>query len=50
MSSNLGAFTAGAAGAATQIIYTNVAAGALDPDDGGSINWAITLSGESAGA
>lgn len=50
LSCNLGAFTAGGAGAATLLVYTQAAAVATDPNNGGSINWAVTLAGESAGA
>ena len=50
LSCNLGAFTAGAEGAATLLVYTQAAAVATDPNNGGSINWAITLAGESSGA
>ena len=50
LSCNLGAFTAGAAGAATLVIYTNTGAVATDPNNGGSINYALTLAGESSGA
>ena len=45
-----GAFTAGAAGAATLEIYTQAAAVATDPANGGSINFAVLLAGEESGA
>lgn len=50
LSSCFGAFTAGAAGAATLEIYTQAAAVATDPANGGSINFAVYLTGEESGA
>lgn len=50
LSSNFGAFTAGAAGAATLEIFTQAAAVATDPANGGCINFAVYLTGEESGA
>jgi hypothetical protein len=50
LSATFGAFTAGAAGAATLEIYTQAAAVATDPANGGSINFAVLLAGEESGA
>jgi hypothetical protein len=50
LSANFGAFTPGAAGAATLTIGTQVAAVATDPANGGRINFVVYLNGEASGA
>jgi hypothetical protein len=50
LSATFGAFTAGAAGAATLQVFTQAAAVATDPANGGSINFSVLLAGEETGA
>jgi len=50
LSCNFGPFTAGAAGAATLDMYTNIGAAAVDPANGGSINFSVMLGSESSGS
>lgn len=47
---NFGAFTPGAAGAATLEVFTNTAAVATDPANGGRINFTAMMNSEASGA